>query len=304
MRSQWTWLPRPTGTPQASTSTSPPSESPSLAAALISVTMASAVTGIDAAHLGGVDGGLLAPFGPAQVGQAGPADLHRRATARAPPARPSSALASAPAATRAAVSRAEARSSTSRASRQVVLLHARQIGVARAGAWSAGRAVRPGAALISSCHLSLRFHSLLATSMATGEPERAAVADAAEEGHLVLLEAHAGTPAVAEPAAGQLVADLLDRDAAGPRADPRRSPRAPGRGTRRRSGSATSRQAYWPPGHGLPAPAGRQSSWVLKAMTTMAPPIRNGPKGYGGRPRKANSTMPTTEPTRNPTSMA
>ena len=46
---------------------------------------------------------------------------------------PSSSLARVPAATRAAVSRAEARSRTSRASAEAVLEHARQVGVARTG---------------------------------------------------------------------------------------------------------------------------------------------------------------------------
>ena len=38
------------------------------------------------------------------------------------------------------------------------------------------------------------------------------MADAAEQRELVGLEAHAGTAAVAEAAAGQLALDLLDRD--------------------------------------------------------------------------------------------
>ena len=50
LRSQWTWLPRPTGTPSARTSTTPPSESPSFAAALISRIIASAAAGVEAAH--------------------------------------------------------------------------------------------------------------------------------------------------------------------------------------------------------------------------------------------------------------
>ena len=38
------------------------------------------------------------------------------------------------------------------------------------------------------------------------------MADAADEGDLVLLEAHPRAPAVAQPAAGQLALHLLDRD--------------------------------------------------------------------------------------------
>ena len=53
--------------------------------------------------------------------------------------------------------------------------------------------------------------------MATGEPERAPVADATDQGDLVGLEAHAGAAPVAEPAPGQFLADVgrLDREAGG-----------------------------------------------------------------------------------------
>src|SRR5581483_552750 len=44
-----------------------------------------------------------------------------------------------------------------------------------------------------------------------GRPQRAAVAHAAEERDLVLLEAHARAPAEAQPAPGQLGLDVLDR---------------------------------------------------------------------------------------------
>ena len=39
------------------------------------------------------------------------------------------------------------------------------------------------------------------------------MANAGEQAHLVLFEPHAGTSAVAEPAAGKLGADVLDGDA-------------------------------------------------------------------------------------------
>jgi len=97
----------------------------------------------------------------------------------------------------------DALSSTSRASSEPVLLHAGQIGVAGRG-WVSGSLVRPGAGDISSCHLSLFTHSLLPTSMAMGEPERAAVANPAEQRHLVLLEAHTWPAAVAQAPPSQL----------------------------------------------------------------------------------------------------
>ena len=161
--------------------------------------------GVEAAHLGRVDRarGRPARGGRVGVGAHRPELDHvaRRSRCRA---WPSSALASAPAATRAAVSRAEARSSTSRASVEAVLLHAGQVGVAGAGLGERLRRSRPGAGDISSVHLPLP----LAVADLDGHrrAEGAAVADAAEEGELVLLEPHAGAAAVAEPAAGQLVA--------------------------------------------------------------------------------------------------
>ena len=78
-------------------------------------------------------------------------------------------LTTAPAATRAAVSRALARSSTSRASsKPYFCIPARSACPGRT--WVSGAAVAPGAGDISACHLSLRVHSVLAISMATGEP--------------------------------------------------------------------------------------------------------------------------------------
>ncbi len=75
-------------------------------------------------------------------------------------------MARAPAATRAAVSRAEARSSTSRASsKPYFCMPARSAWPGRG--WVSTVAGAPGAGDISSVHLR---HSVLAISMATGEP--------------------------------------------------------------------------------------------------------------------------------------
>ena len=84
------------------------------------------------------------------------------------PMAPSRTLATAPAATRAAVSRAEARSSTSRASAtSYFCMPARSAWPGRGvvSAW----VVAPGAGDISSFHLPVA-HSLLAMRMASGEP--------------------------------------------------------------------------------------------------------------------------------------
>ena len=79
----------------------------------------------------------------------------------------------------------------------------------RAGAGAAAWRWRRGPGDISSTHFG---HSVLRIRMLTGRAEGAAVAHAGEELDVVALEAHAGAAPVAEPAAGQLVGDLLDRD--------------------------------------------------------------------------------------------
>ena len=77
-----------------------------------------------------------------------------------------SALANVPAATRAAVSRAEARSSTSRASsKPYFCIPARSAWPGRG--WVSGLAVAPGAGDISSTHFG---HSVLRIRMLIGEP--------------------------------------------------------------------------------------------------------------------------------------
>ena len=74
-----------------------------------------------------------------------------------------------------------------------------------------GCAVAPGADDISSVHFPVA-HSLLRIDDRDRRAERAAVPDAAEELELVLLEAHARTAAVAEPAARELGRDVVDED--------------------------------------------------------------------------------------------
>ncbi len=121
-----------------------------------------------------------------------------------------SALATAPAATRAAVSRAEARSRTSRRVVEAVLLHAREVGVTRTGLGQRRRrATGCGRHLLGPL-----AGGPFAVAHQDGEraPERAPVPDAAEELDLVLLEPHARPAAVAEAAARQLIGDVVDQD--------------------------------------------------------------------------------------------
>ena len=93
---------------------------------------------------------------------------------------------------------------------EVVLLHAGEVGVAGPGR---GQGLLGGAGV--GRHL-LGPLAGRAVPLAVGDldgdrrPEGAAVADAGDQGDLVGLEAHAGAPAVAEAAPGQLVGDVLD----------------------------------------------------------------------------------------------
>ena len=109
-----------------------------------------------------------------------------------------SSLASVPAATRAAVSRADARSSTSRASSKPYLSMPGQVGVPRPGLRQhLGRGSRLGGHLLGPLRPfgvgDLDGHR---------RSQRAAVADAAQQGDLVGLEAHARPTAVARAGAG------------------------------------------------------------------------------------------------------
>ncbi len=117
-------------------------------------------------------------------------------------------MATAPAATRAAVSRAEARSSTSRASVKPYFC-------------MPGRSACPGRGLVRRLlgdargrgHLLLPLRPFgIADLDGNRRAQGAAVADTAEQGQLVLLEAHPRSPAEPEAAPGQLGLDLLGRD--------------------------------------------------------------------------------------------
>ena len=117
-----------------------------------------------------------------------------------------------PTATRAAVSRALARSRIGRASvcpyfcmpaRSAWPGRGRVSGALRA--WPASSSGSTGSAAITVSHLG---HSELPTRIGDRAAQRHAVPDAADDLDLVLLERHPGAAAVAEPAAGQLPADL------------------------------------------------------------------------------------------------
>ena len=96
---------------------------------------------------------------------------------------------------------------------EAVLQHARQVGVAGAGLGEdGGRRTGIGRHLLGPLGpLGVGDHD------GHRRAEGAAVADTADQGDLVGLEAHAGAPPVAQPASGQLVGDVggLDRQAGG-----------------------------------------------------------------------------------------
>ena len=125
------------------------------------------------------------------------------------------AFATAPSATRAAVSRALARSSTGRASSKPYFCMPTRSAWPGRGRVSGALRARPasssastGSADITVSHLG---HSVLPTRTAIGPPWVSAVPHAAEELDVVALEGHPGAAAVAEPAAGQLVGEVVGR---------------------------------------------------------------------------------------------
>ncbi len=104
---------------------------------------------------------------------------------------------------------------------EVVLLHADEVGVARAGAGErgvAGQAVELGLVDRVGRHDLLPLGPLgVADLDGHRSAEGLAVADAADDGDLVLLELHPGAAAVAEATAGEGVGDVVggDRDVGG-----------------------------------------------------------------------------------------
>src|SRR4029450_9016311 len=118
-----------------------------------------------------------------------------------------------PTATRAAVSRAEARSSTGRASPKPYFCmpvrsawpgRGRVRGTPRPVAVASGSST--GSGLITSIHFG---HSVVSPRTGRGRARGAAVAQPPEHLEAVLLEAHALAAAVAEPPPGQLAGDLV-----------------------------------------------------------------------------------------------
>ena len=91
---------------------------------------------------------------------------------------------------------------------EAVLLHPGEVGVARA--WR-GEDRRRLAGL--GRHLPLPFRPLGVRDLDRDRrAERPAVTHAADDDDLVALDAHAGAPPVAEPPSGELDADLVDRE--------------------------------------------------------------------------------------------
>ena len=170
----------------------------------------------------------------------------------------SSAFATTPTATRAAVSRALARSRIGRASVwPYFCMPARS---AWPGPGPGQRGVAGLAGQLGRVDRVGGHHGLPLGPFAVADPdrdraaERHAVPDAAEDLDLVLLERHPGTPAVPEPAPGQVAADVRRWSPRRRRARPRARRRAPGRATPLRSTSATRLTVCHAPRRPLPHP--------------------------------------------------
>ncbi len=133
-----------------------------------------------------------------------------------------------------------------------------------------------------------------------GRAERASVADAGEQADLVLLEAHAGTAAIAEATAGELPRDVFDRHAeAGRQAlddhDERLAVRLTGgqEAQHRSTVPAGPRSPGWCCSAGVPQPTMRSD----RSTTRYAPAQSAGPNGNAAlRPRLNATQKPMTTP--------
>ena len=216
-RSQCTCEPRPGGRPWTTTSTTPPRVSPSLWAWSMRGDHRGAGLGVEAADLVGVEpldvvgsgheaGGRLDAAERDDVGDDPGADGLLEEVGRHPAERD------------AGRGLAGGRALEDRAGLvEVVLLHADEVGVA--GPRTGQRGVA-GQRLELDGVDRVGRHDLLPLrplGVADLDGDRAAlglaVADAAEHADLVLLELHPGAAAVAEPAPGQRVGEVVGRDA-------------------------------------------------------------------------------------------
>ena len=167
LRSQWTCDPNPGGNPKASTSTTPPSESPSACAASMAITIAAPVPG--SRHLTGEESMRSRSAGEGRFESSGTAASPIRTTCDriSIPRAARSERATVATATRAAVSRALARSRTSRASSKSYL------SIPTRSAWPGRGRVRarpPGSPSIGITCAHFWSYSEFLTMRATGLP--------------------------------------------------------------------------------------------------------------------------------------
>ena len=221
LRSQWTCEPRPTGTPYARISTTPPRVSPSLWAWSISATIAFDASASRQRTGSASSFSTSAGVGYTPCGAFAAASSTTWLTISIPAVSFRYDRATAPRATRAAVSRAEARSRIGPGLVEAVLLHARQVGVPGPGAGQRGVAGQTGEDLRVD---RVGRHDLLPLrplGVAHHDRHRRAhgqtVPHTAEEGDLVALELHPRTAPIAQAPPGQVVPHHLrgDRHAGG-----------------------------------------------------------------------------------------
>ena len=212
-RSQCTCEPRPGGSPCTTTSTTPPRVSPSSCAWSIRSTICLLVSGSRQRTGSSSSRATSSGSGHSPSGARTPPSSMTWETIRAPTACSRKLDATRPSATRAAVSRAEARSRTGRASSKAYFcMPARS---AWPGRGRVSGALRAEPSSIDRVDRVGRHHRLPLGPLGVADLDRdrsalgLAVPDAADQGDLVLLELHPGAAAVAEPAPGQRVADVV-----------------------------------------------------------------------------------------------
>ena len=166
--------------------------------------------GVEAAHLGRVDLREVVGPGPVRGRRAHAAELDDVAEHRHVDLREQRPWRARPAATRAAVSRALARSSTSRASVNPYFCMPARSACPGRGCVS-GFAVAPGADDISSFHLPVA-HSLLRITIATGEPSVRPWRTPPRNSSSSVSNRMPRAAPVAEPAARELGRDVVDDD--------------------------------------------------------------------------------------------
>ena len=214
-RSQCTCEPRPGGSPWTTTSTTPPSVSPSLWAWSIAVDHRRGGVGVEAADRVVVEAGHVVGLGHRAGRRTDAAELDHVRDDPGADGLLEEVAATRPSATRAAVSRAEARSRIGRASSKSYFCMPTRSAWPGRGRVSGALRASASSSAGSTGSADITLLPLGPLGVADLDRDRAAlrlaVADAADQRDLVLLELHPGAAAVAEPAPRERVGDVVRR---------------------------------------------------------------------------------------------